>query len=116
MPDGISVFRIDYEIRSSEDGEQKLWSACIAAYSQEEALAYLGAFLGKTFKTIQFERRSRLDAITVPVRQKIIDTYLLEQAAAAKGMVKGKEVEKAEEEIKDEMKDPKARGRSITKK
>ena len=53
MPDGISVFRIDYEIRSSEDGEQKLWSACIAAYSQEEALAYLGTFLGKTFKTIQ---------------------------------------------------------------
>ena len=49
MQDGISVFRIDYEIRSSEDGEQKLWSACIAAYGQEEALAYLGNFLGKTF-------------------------------------------------------------------
>jgi hypothetical protein len=70
MPDGISIFRIDYEIRSSEDGEQKLWSACIAAYDQEEALAYLGNFLGKTFKTIQFERRSRLDAITDPVRTK----------------------------------------------
>jgi len=107
MPDGISVFRIDYEIRSSEDGEQKLWSACIAAYSQEEALAYLGTFLGKTFKTIQFERRSRLDAITVPVRQKIIDTYLLEQAAESKGKAKGKEVKKEE---------PKTRGRSITKK
>lgn len=114
MPDGISVFRIDYEIRSSEDGEQKLWSACIAAYSQEEALSYLGSFLGKTFKTIQFERRSRLDAITVPVRQKIIDTYLLEQAAEAKGMAKGKEVKKVKEEPNEE--EPKARGRSITKK
>lgn len=109
MQDGISVFRIDYEIRSSEDGEQKLWSACIAAYSQEEALSYLGTFLGKTFKTIQFERRSRLDAITVPVRQKIIDTYLLEVAAEAKGKVKGKEVIK-------EPKEPKKQGRSITKK
>jgi hypothetical protein len=70
MQEGISVFRIDYEIRSSEDGEQKLWSACIAAYDQEEALTYLGKFLGKTFKTLQLERRSRLDAITDPVRQK----------------------------------------------
>lgn len=112
MPDGISVFRIDYEIRSSEDGEQKLWSACIAAYNQEEALAYLGTFLGKTFKTIQFERRSRLDAITVPVRQKIIDTYLLEQATEAKGQAKGKEVKKEDEEKKQ----PKPRGKSITKK
>ena len=106
MPDGISIFRIDYEIRSSEDGEQKLWSACIAAYSQEEALAYLGTFLGKTFKTIQFERRSRLDAITDPVRQKIIDNYLLEQSAKTKGKPVGP---KKKEE-------PKTRGRSITKK
>jgi hypothetical protein len=81
MQEGISVFRIDYEIRSSEDGEQKLWSACIAAYGQEEALSYLGKFLGKTYKTLQLERRSRLDAITDPVRQKIIDAYLAEQDA-----------------------------------
>jgi hypothetical protein len=106
MPDGISIFRIDYEIRSSEDGEQKLWSACIAAYSQEEALAYLGKFLGKTFKTIQFERRSRLDAITDPVRQKIIDNYLLEQAEEKKG-------KPVKEEKKKEVK---PRGKSITKK
>ena len=105
MPDGISIFRIDYEIRSSEDGEQKLWSACIAAYSQEEALAYLVTFLGKTFKTIQFERRSRLDAITDPVRQKIIDNYLLEQSAKSKG----KPVETKKKEVKP-------RGKSITKK
>ena len=106
MPDGISIFRIDYEIRSSEDGEQKLWSACIAAYSQEESLAYLGTFLGKTFKTIQFERRSRLDAITDPVRQKIIDNYLLEQSVKTKG-----------KPIKEKKKEePKTRGRSITKK
>lgn len=105
MPEGISIFRIDYEIRSSEDGEQKLWSACIAAYDQEEALAYLGKFLGKTFKTIQFERRSRLDAITDPVRQKIIDNYLLEQSAKTKG-----------KPVKVEKKEPKPRGKSITKK
>ena len=105
MQEGISVFRIDYEIRSKEDGEQKLWSACIAAYDQEEALAYLGKFLGKTFKTIQFERRSRLDAITDPVRQKIIDAYLAGQVGETKG--KEKVIEK---------KVPKPRGKSITKK
>jgi hypothetical protein len=100
MQEGISVFRIDYEIRSSEDGEQKLWSACIAAYDQEEALTYLGKFLGKTFKTLQLERRSRLDAITDPVRQKIIDAYLASQAAK-KPMGK---------------KEPTKRGKSIVKK
>lgn len=107
MQEGISVFRIDYEIRSKEDGEQKLWSACIAAYDQEEALAYLGKFLGKTFKTIQFERRSRLDAITDPVRQKIIDAYLAGQVGETKGKEKEKVIEK---------KVPKPRGKSITKK
>jgi len=104
MQEGISVFRIDYEIRSAEDGEQKLWSACIAAYDQEEALSYLGKFLGKTFKTIQFERRSRLDAITDPVRQKIIDAYLAGQKPQKQKTV-GKEP-----------KEPKKQGRSITKK
>ena len=106
MQEGISVFRIDYEIRSSEDGEQKLWSACIAAYDQEEALAYLGKFLGKTFKTLQLERRSRLDAITDPIRQKIIDVYLAEEKA--KKPV-GKQKETKPKEIKP-------RGKSIIKK
>ena len=100
MQEGISVFRIDYEIRSSEDGEQKLWSACIAAYDQEEALSYLGKFLGKTYKTLQLERRSRLDAITDQIRKKIIDTYL-EEEKAKKPMGK---------------KEPTKRGKSIIKK
>lgn len=109
MQDEISVFRIDYEIRSKEDGEQKLWSACIAAYNQEQALAYLGKFLGKTFKTIQFERRSRLDALSDQVRQKVIDGYL---SSVVSKPEQAKKVEGEEEKVKV----VKPRGKSITKK
>lgn len=103
----ISVYRIDYEIRDKDSGEAKLWSACIAAYSQEEALEYLGKFLGKTFKTIQFERRNRLDAITDPIRKVIIDAYKA-QVAEKEPKVLGKEPK--------EPKEPKTRGKSIVKK
>jgi hypothetical protein len=114
MQDGISVFRIDYEIRSKEDGEAKLWSACIAAYGQEQALKYLGNFLGKTFKTIQFERRSRLDAISDEVRQKIIDAYL---ADIAEPVQKDEPEEKEEVKVKEVgKKEPTKRGKSIIKK
>lgn len=102
QPKEISVYRIDYEIRDKDSGEAKLWSACIAGYTQEEALEYLGKFLGKTFKTIQFERRNRLDAITDPIRKVIIDGYLRETGQLKKD--------------KKEEKKPKTRGKSIIKK
>jgi hypothetical protein len=100
----INVFRIDYEIRDKEDGEMKLWTACIAAYDQKEALDYLGAFLGRTFKIIQLERRSDLHALSDQVRQKVIDGYL---SGLPRNEVKTE---------KDTEKEPKSRGRSITKK
>ncbi len=105
----ISVYRIDYEMRDKDEGETKLWSACIAAYDQQEAIDYLGVFLGKTFKIIQLGHECRLDALTNPIRQKVIDGYLLEEAHRTKG----KEVK---EETPKDPKEPKKRGKSITKK
>lgn len=131
----ISVYRIDYEIRSDEDGERKLWSACIAAYGQQEAIDYLGDFLKKTFKIIQIGRECRLDAVTEDIRTKISEGYLKDQMKdIKKKLIKkaekmetkvtlepsGKEEEDIDEnfenvEVKQET-DSQKRGRSLKKK
>jgi len=104
----ISVFRIDYEMRNAEEGEAKLWQASIAAYSQQEAIDYLGNFLGRTFKILTLGRECGLHAITDEIRKVIIDDYLAHAA-------------KAQKELKPEKKPvgekaPTKRGKSIVKK
>jgi hypothetical protein len=125
MAKEISVYRIDYEMRDKEEGESKLWSAAIAAYGQEEALKYLGKFLGRTFKTLQIGRECSLNAITNEVvdnfgpeiRNRIISKYLEENANKPEEKPLGKKVTaKKEEEKKEETKKVTPRGKSITKK
>jgi len=43
---GISLFKIDYEIQ----GQDSIWSAGIVAYSSEEAVKSLAKFLSQTIK------------------------------------------------------------------
>lgn len=90
----ISVFRIDYEIKNPEEREAKMWSACIAAYNQQDAIDYLGAFLKKTFKILQIGRECRLDALDDKVRKKVIEGYLKDESI------------KVEKELLKEMKTP----------
>lgn len=94
----ISVFRIDYEIKSPEEREAKMWTACIAAYSQQDAIDYLGAFLKKTFKIIQIGRECRLDALDDKVRQKVIEGYLKDESIRMK-----KELLKEKEKVMPKM-------------
>ena len=109
MQKEISVFRIDYEMRSQEEGEAKLWQACIAAYDQQAAVDYLGKFLGRTFKILQLGRECGLHAITDEIRQMIIEDY-------TKNLEPKKAVDKKEENTVGEEKPAAKRGRSITKK
>jgi alpha-galactosidase len=124
----ISVYRIDYEIRNTEEREAKMWSACIAAYTQQDAIDYLGAFLRKTFKIIQIGHECRLDALDDKVREKVIQGYLNEQAAAVKKeLLKEKdnpqtvisskdEKEYTVDGVEVEKSEPKPRGKSLKKK
>ncbi len=105
----ISVYRIDYEMRNKEEGEEKLWQACIAAYDQPAAVEYLGKFLGRTYKILQLSRECSLHAITDDIEAMIVKKHT-EKAKAETD-------EKLEEKtIGEEPVAATKRGRSITKK
>ena len=113
----ISVYKIDYEMRDKEEGEAKLWSACIAAYDQREAVDYLGTFLGRTFKILQLGRECGLHAMTDQIRQKVIDGYLAEIAEKEQKDESEEVVVIEEKPVGEPTKTTvKARGRSISKK
>ena len=86
------VVKIEYEI---EDNRDKVWTAYIMAYSQDEAVKYLAKFLRKTIKisSIGVEAR-RVDAISDQVREGI----------TGKTLKKSKEEKKAEKKIEKEKK------------
>jgi len=64
MP-AIGVYKIEYET------EKASWTACVGAYSSEEAIAYLTSKLG-TIKITSIGHECRLDAITDPIRDIIV--------------------------------------------
>lgn len=71
---GISLFKIDYEIQ----GQDSIWSAGIVAYSSEEAVKALAKFLRDTIKgfkgfkidTLAFQ--GQVHHLSDQVREKII--------------------------------------------
>lgn len=73
---GISLFKIDYEIQ----GQDSIWSAGIVAYSSEEAVKSLAKFLRETIKdfkgfkidTLAFQ--GQVHHLSEQVREKIMQS------------------------------------------
>lgn len=72
---GISLFKIDYEIK----GQDSIWSAGIVAYSSEEAVKSLAGFLRETikgfkgFKISQLSFQGQVHHLSDAVRAKIVE-------------------------------------------
>lgn len=72
---GISLFKIDYEIQ----GQESIWSAGIVAYSSEEAVKSLAKFLRDTikdfkgFKISQLSFQGSVHHLSDSVRAKIVE-------------------------------------------
>lgn len=72
---GISLFKIDYEIQ----GQDSIWSAGIVAYSSEEAVKSLAKFLRETiknfkgFKISQLAFQGQVHHLSDSVRAKIVE-------------------------------------------
>lgn len=116
MPEVINVYRIDYERGKGEDEQN--WSAFIAGYSSEEALAYLGKWYGgKPIKIVTLGLECRLDAITDELRAKITDVPKPKpgRPAGAKTKVKPDALKYKKDDAEEDKEVPKIK-RSIIKK
>lgn len=64
------VVRIEYEL---EDNRERIWTAYIMAYTQDEAVEYLAKFLKRTIKVTAIGLEAiRVDAMTDSVREAIV--------------------------------------------
>lgn len=111
---GISLFKIDYEIDGRGDSENAIFSAGIIAYDSEEAVQELASFLRenitnfKGFRIDQLGFQGQVHHLSQSVRDQIIERAKME------GLVQAV-VPPEQAEPKEEKKTP-AKKKSVLKK
>jgi hypothetical protein len=63
----VNVYRVEYRIGEAE------WTACIAAFSQDEATKHISKVIGKNIVVTSIGKETRIDAISESLRDTIIN-------------------------------------------
>ncbi len=70
----VSVYRFDYEIINAASISN--WSAVIAAFNMGEAQKHLEKAVAKPIRILSSTMVSRLDDLSLELRQNVIDAFL----------------------------------------
>jgi len=97
------VVKIEYEI---DDNRERVWTAYIMAFSQDEAVEYLAKFLKKTIKVTSVGMEApRIDAITSEVRETITGKPKKKKANVEPKLDGFKNLQNAREQALKDLKD-----------